>query len=81
MLSLISDSVSSFQGVGANYTNYNCCSPYTPNTFNYYSSPPYFPWQIRKVENGFVLTSHGKEYVFGSKKDLSKFLEKELGDE
>lgn len=45
--------------------------PFTPPS-------PYFPWQVRKVDNGFVVMADRKEYVFESSEKLLKFMAKAL---
>lgn len=51
--------------------------PYN-NTLSY-SYPVSSDAQIRKVANGFIVTTNGQEYVFNSLKKMNAFLNKELG--
>ena len=54
--------------------------PYIQNSFTVWPAlpNPYFPWQVRKVENGFILTANGKELVFEKIDSLLKYLAKDL---
>ena len=56
------------------------CSSFTIPQWHYtYGTPnPYFPFQIRKVENGFILCTNGKEFVFNKLEEMTKLLAKEL---
>lgn len=61
------------------------CTPYQPLEFFpsiqtglFTTVGPSYPYKFRKVENGIVLDCNGKEYVFKTIGEMSKFLEKEL---
>ena len=53
--------------------------PYYQPTYITYTTPPAaYDFQIRKVQNGFIVLRSGVEYVFESVEKMNKFLEKEL---
>lgn len=51
----------------------------TQNSWYSYGSPErHFPFQIRKVKNGFVMNINGEDLVFNKLDDMIKLLAKEL---
>lgn len=62
--------------ISGSTVTYPSINPYNPY-ITYWTYPVYENWdiQLRKVENGWILKTQGKEYIIKDLKDITKFIE------
>jgi hypothetical protein len=54
------------------------CLPWYPTQSTY--SYPYYPFQIRAVKNGFIVSINGNEHVFLTAEEVGKFVAAQLSE-